>query len=144
MLSHHELATLMSLGGGDDYLDPFDLDVQALRQYRLVEVAGQNVSRNPFEATVKLTGYGRQFLERMRLVSRVTRGSATGNVSIGQGSGKSRTSHLDQRRSRPQCGVARGWPRRSQTSSSLQRTRSDTSPLRHLLPSARPLPGELP
>ncbi|AME26902.1 hypothetical protein [Burkholderia sp. PAMC 26561] len=70
MLSHHELATLMSLGGGDRFLDPFDLDVQALRRYRLVEVAEQKISRNSLEATVQLTRYGRQFLERMRLVSR--------------------------------------------------------------------------
>jgi len=34
MLSHRELATLMSLDGGDTYRDPFDLDVHALRRYK--------------------------------------------------------------------------------------------------------------
>ena len=62
MLSHHELATLMSLGGGDAYLDPFDLDVLALRRYQLVEV----FHRNSIDATLRLTGYGRHLLERLR------------------------------------------------------------------------------
>jgi hypothetical protein len=64
MLSHHELATLMSLGEGEHYLDPFDLDVLALRQYELVEVA----QRTSHGATVQLTLHGRQFLDRLRPV----------------------------------------------------------------------------
>jgi hypothetical protein len=63
MLSHHELATLMSLRDTGRYVEELDPDVLALRHYELVEVRPHDRD----VSTLQLTRRGRELLQRLHL-----------------------------------------------------------------------------
>jgi hypothetical protein len=63
MLSHHELATLMSIRDTGRHLEELDPDVLALRHYELVEVR----THDRHGSTLQLTRRGRELLQRLHL-----------------------------------------------------------------------------